>query len=337
MNNTHKEQNIFSGIQPTGCIHIGNYFGAIQQWVDLQHSYQCSLFCIVDLHAMTVDYDPYLLRENTYQTIAAYLACGIDPEKSLIFIQSDIVEHLQLYWILNCITPSSWLMRMTQFKDKYKKIQALGENKIYAGLLNYPILMASDILLYNTDIVPVGEDQIQHIELTCQIARAFNAKFNKSHFKIPKPLINNSKRIMSLRDGSVKMSKSDTSEYSRINIIDDNDTISKKIAKAKTDSFENLTDNIEQRPEVRNLATLYSQLKNQSLQQTLEDINHKSHSSFKKDITDLLINCIEPIANRYKLLITDRDYLDQIVDKSLIKVRDIAKRNFEQIKNIAMG
>ena len=323
---------LFSGIQPTGHLHIGNYFGAIRQWLDLQHKYANPIFCVVDLHAITVDYEPSAMMHNIYKTIATYVACGVDPKRAKIFIQSEVSEHLKLYWLLNCITPISWLQRMTQFKDKSKKYS----NKTYVGLMNYPVLMAADILLYGPGDIPVGDDQMQHIELTCQIARAFNHRFRVNHFAMPSGLVSDSGRIMSLKDGNKKMSKSDPSDYSRINLTDSNDVIVKKIAKATTDSHTNLVDNLDKRPEIKNLVAIYSKLKNWQVPHSLEYLADKNYALFKSELSDLLISLIEPIATKVNDMMSDVSYIKQLAQQGAASLKPIARKNFDEINKIAI-
>jgi tryptophanyl-tRNA synthetase len=298
---------IFSGLQPSGVLTLGNYLGALRNWVELQNTYDC-LYCIVDMHAITMPLDPQELRENIYEVAATYMACGLDPAKSTLFIQSHVTAHAELGWMLGCKTPMGWLNRMTQFKDKAGK----DKEKASLGLYGYPCLQAADILLYQTHLVPVGEDQKQHIELTRDIAQSVNSAYNTSLFTLPDPLIYGvGARIMSLRDGSKKMSKSDPSDFSRINLRDDTDLIAQKIRKARTDA-EPLPDNFDQledRPEARNLVTIYASLQGQTPQQVCEAFAGQLFSVFKPALADLVVEKLAPISHRIKELLTDKGEL----------------------------
>ncbi len=290
---------VFSGVQPTGSLHLGNYLGAMKNFVDLQTK-MTSIYCVVDLHAITVFKKPSELRDNILETTAGFLACGLDFKKSIIFNQSSVSGHSELAWILNCIARVGWMNRMTQFKEK------AGSNKENAsvGLYIYPNLMAADILLYKATHVPVGDDQKQHLELARDIAQKFNNDFNNSNFfPLPEPLIQkNISRVMSLRDGKKKMSKSDDSEYSRIGLDDSEDEIKKKIKKAKTDSLPipgNLLD-LKNRPEALNLLNIYSFLTNSKLENTLKLMEGKDFSKFKNELSDVIISTICPIGKKNK-------------------------------------
>nr|CAH7725265.1 unnamed protein product [Callosobruchus chinensis] len=284
------------GIQPSGVLYLGNYLGAIKQWIDLQHKYK-SLFCIVDLHAITASKLPASgLKSNIFRTAAAYIACGIDPEKSITLNQSTVSGHAELGWLLGCYTPIGWLNRMTQFKDK-----AGGDKqKASLGLYSYPVLMAADILLYQTKYVPVGDDQKQHLELARDIASAFNNHYKLDYFIVPEILtLDCTSRIMSLRDGTSKMSKSDPSEYSCINLDDTDDLVVKKIEKAKTDSilgFDFAT--LECRLEISNLINIYSVLSNVNAEKVCEEVNKHDMKHFKKELADLIISVLSPISER---------------------------------------
>ena len=314
---------IFSGVQPTGEIHIGNYLGAISQFVSNQDEYK-SIFSIVDLHAITIPQNPRELLSRTRQVLAIFLASGIDPTKNIIFNQSQVPEHTQLAWILNCTARVGWLNRMTQFKDK------AGKNKENAsiGLYTYPILMAADILLYSTSHVPVGDDQKQHLELARDIAHKFNTDYDTDIFRLPEPLMNKSStRIMSLRDGTKKMSKSDISEYSRILMTDSNDEISIKIKKAKTDPM-NMPSSSEEagnRPEIDNLLNIYCACTGKSKDIIISDFSGKEISNFKNDLTNVIISVVEPIAIKTKEFLNDPGYLDNILKKGSDDARKIAK------------
>ena len=323
---------IFSGVQPTGEIHIGNYLGAISQFVSNQDEYK-SIFSIVDLHAITIPQNPRELLNRTRQVLAIFLASGIDPTKNIIFNQSQVPEHTQLAWILNCTARVGWLNRMTQFKDK------AGKNKENAsiGLYTYPILMAADILLYSTSHVPVGDDQKQHLELARDIAHKFNTDYDTDIFRLPEPLMNKSStRIMSLRDGSKKMSKSDISEYSRILMTDSNDEISIKIKKAKTDpmNMPSSSEEASNRPEIDNLLNIYCACSGKDKDIIISDFSGKEISNFKNDLTKVIISVVEPIAIKTKEFLNDPGYLDNILKKGSDSARKIAKSKIEDLYKI---
>ncbi|NSM56993.1 tryptophan--tRNA ligase [Wolbachia endosymbiont of Atemnus politus] len=323
---------VFSGIQPSGVLHLGNYIGAIKQWIDLQDKYK-SLFCIVDLHAITANKLPASeLKSNIFKTAAAYIACGIDPEKSIIFSQSTVSGHAELGWLLGCYTPVGWLNRMTQFKDK----AGSDKQKASLGLYSYPILMAADILLYKAKYVPVGDDQKQHLELARDIALAFNNHYKLDHFVIPEILVlDHASRIMSLRDGTSKMSKSDPSEYSCINLDDTDDLIVKKIGKAKTDSilgFDFAT--LECRLAISNLINIYSALSSLDVDKVCEEMNKHDMKHFKKELTDLIISVTSPIREKINDLLKDQFYLHEILKKGTEKAAEIANHNIKEVKNI---
>ncbi len=306
-----------SGIQTTGKLHLGNYLGSINNWLNMQDNYDCYFF-LADLHSITIDRDPDELRESTINSAAIYLACGIDPNKSAIFLQSAIAEHCQLAWMLNCITPIGWLKRMTQFKDKAGKKQ----DNANTGLFTYPILMAADILLYNPDIVPVGDDQKQHLELTRDIVGALNRKFGKTILKLPEPLIQGAAtRVMSLRDGRKKMSKSDLSDASRINLTDDPDTIMQKLKRAKTDNLSEISYDIENRPEITNLINIFSSLSGQTPENIVNQYHNKGFAVFKKDLADLIISRLGPINKEYQKIIQDKQYILNILNNGAFKAR----------------
>ncbi len=326
---------IFSGVQPTGNLHLGNYLGAIKNFVELNNDdeNEC-IFCVVDLHAITVKQDKEQLKNNIRETTATFIASGIDPNKSIIFNQSKVHAHAEGSWILSCMSPMGWLNRMTQFKEKAGK----DKEKASVGLYIYPILMASDILLYDTTHVPVGEDQKQHLELTRNIAQKFNKDFNsEDFFKVPEPLIKkNFSRIMSLKDGLKKMSKSDFSDLSRINLTDTKDEIINKIKKAKTDSFPipNEESELKDRPEATNLLGIYSSILNQKLEKTLVEFGGKNFSEFKIQLSEILSNKIAPISDEIKRLIKDREYLDRILLEGANKADEIANKKIKEIKKI---
>ena len=326
---------IFSGVQPTGNLHLGNYLGAIKNFVELNNDNQNEcIFCVVDLHAITIKQDKDQLRNNIRETAATFIASGIDPTKSIIFNQSKVHAHAECSWILSCMAPMGWLNRMTQFKEKAGK----DKEKASVGLYIYPILMASDILLYDATHVPVGEDQKQHLELTRDIAQKFNKDFNCDDFlKLPEPLIKkNFSRIMSLKDGLKKMSKSDPSDLSRINLTDTKDEIINKIKKAKTDSFPipNEELKLKDRPEAENLLGIYSSILNQTLDKTLDEFGGKNFSDLKRDLAEILINKISPISDEIKKLINDQEYLDKILIHGASKAGEIAGKKINEMKKI---
>ncbi len=322
---------IFSGMQPTGNLHLGNYLGALKNWVKLQDGYEC-FYCVVDLHAITVPQPPETLKKATREVACAYIASGIDISKSCLFPQSAVPAHTELSWILSTRTPLGWLNRMTQFKDKAGKNRDLQ----LLGLYSYPVLMAADILLYRATHVPVGEDQKQHVELTRDIAIAFNGTFGE-YFPIPEPLImGEATRVMSLRDGTKKMSKSDESDYSRINMTDDADTIMLKIRKAKTDP-EPLPETLaalEKRPEADNLVTIYASLADQTRADVLKSHAGAQFSSFKKELADLAIAKLGPINARMRELMADPAEIDGILRKGADKANEIATADLQAIKGL---
>ena len=325
------KQLVFSGVQPTGNLHLGNYLGALKNFVLLQKKLNC-IYCVVDLHAITIFQNPAELKKNTLETVASFIATGLDPNKSIIFNQSSVSAHSELAWIFNCVSRIGWLNRMTQFKDK----AGLNKEKASVGLYIYPNLMAADILLYKATHVPVGADQKQHLELTRDIAQKFNADFNcKDFFPIPEPLIlKNISRVMSLRDGTKKMSKSEESDYSRINLKDSSDEIIKKVKKAKSDS-EPIPDNLkslEKKPEALNLLNIYSEFSKSSLEKTLKEMAGKEYSFVKNKITELLISEICPIGKEIKKLINDGTYLQDVLNKGAEKARIIAEENLKNIR-----
>ncbi len=324
---------ILSGIQPTGNLHLGNYLGAINNFVLLQKKFEC-FFMLADMHAITVKHDPKVLKDNIFDTAAAFLASGIDPDKNIIFIQSSVGAHAELAWIFNCVARIGWLNRMTQFKEK------AGSNKEKAsvGLYTYPVLMAADILLYKATHVPVGEDQKQHLELCRDIAIKFNNDFNKKDFFVtPEPIIPGEiSRVMSLRNGSQKMSKSEESDLSRINLTDDADLISKKIQKAKTDSDPINSDilNSKDRPEARNLINIFAALSNKKTTEIIENWDGKIFSDFKKQLIQLLVEKICPIGKEIKKLKLNEDFLIKILEDGKNKANLVANKNLKEIKQI---
>ena len=326
---------IFSGVQPTGNLHLGNYLGAIKNFVDLNNDVDNDcIFCVVDLHAITVKQDPKELKNNIRETVATFIASGIDPKKSIIFNQSGVAAHSEGAWILSCVARMGWLNRMTQFKEKAGK----DKEKASVGLYSYPVLMAADILLYDATHVPVGDDQKQHLELCRDIAQKFNNDFDQDNFlQVPEPLIQKEfSRIMSLKDGSKKMSKSELSDLSRINLTDDRDAIVNKIKKAKTDPLPmpSSVEELNERLEARNLLGIYSSLNNSTLQNTVENFSGKNFSEFKNQLSDLLVKKIEPISLEIKKLLNDQPYLDKILLEGVEKANLIASKKIDRIKEI---
>ncbi len=321
---------IFSGVQPTGNLHLGNYLGAIKNWVAMQNDYDC-IYCIVDLHAITLPQDPADLGANTREVTAGLIAAGIDPERSIIFNQSHIPAHTELAWLLNCFTPLGWLNRMTQFKEKVGKKR---DNAVL-GLYAYPVLMAADILLYRATHVPVGEDQKQHLELSRDIAGAFNRTYGQDYFPLPEPLIlGQATRVMSLRDGRAKMSKSDASENSRINLTDDAETIQRKIRRAKTDSEPGRSFDPENRPEAANLLGIYAALADESVEAVTASYAGKGFAEFKGDLAELAAAKLEPIAAEMRRLTGSPDFIDEILRDGAERATAIAERNLHGIKEI---
>ena len=328
----HKKR-VFSGVQPTGNLHLGNYLGAIKNFVDLQNKFEC-VYCIVDLHAITNHQDPKELKLNILETIAGFIASGLDPEKNIIFNQASVAAHSELAWIFNCVARTGWMHRMTQFKEK------AGVNKENAsvGLLVYPNLMAADILIYKATHVPVGEDQKQHLELTRDIAKKFNNDFKSlNYFPIVEPLIPKEiSRVMSLRDGTKKMSKSDASDQSRINLKDDKDLINQKIKKAKTDSepIPSEINGLKNRKEALNLISIYASINNSSVSEVLKDFGGKNFSTLKSKLTESLVERICPIGKEIRRLLKDKIYLNEILKKGSKKAAIIANKNLKEIYDI---
>ena len=322
------EKIALSGIQTSGRLHIGNYLGSIKNWLDIQDSYQCYFF-LADLHAITVPQDPKLLQQSILHSAAIYLASGINPDTSALFLQSHVKEHCELAWLLNCVTPIGWLQRMTQFKDKAgKKQESAG-----TGLFTYPVLMAADILLYDADIVPVGDDQKQHLELTRDIAEVINRKFNSNVLKVPDPMIQGcATRIMSLRDGTKKMSKSDESDASRINLTDDVDSIVRKIQKARTDAIAGITFDPINRPEITNLINIFCSLSDMDIKDIVDRYQNKNFSLFKKDLSDLIITHLQPIQTEFNKLIQDKSYIESALHKGAIKAQRKASVTCDRVK-----
>ena len=329
---TKFQERIFSGVQPTGTLHLGNYLGAIKNFVELQEKYNC-IYCVVDQHAITVDQNPQELRSNILEVLASFIAAGVDYQKQIIFQQSSVPAHSQLAWVFNCVSRIGWLNRMTQFTDK------AGKNKenVSVGLMVYPNLMAADILAYLATHVPVGDDQKQHLELSRDIAQKFNNDFGVDFFPQPEPLIYGSAtRVMSLRDGNKKMSKSDPSDFSRILLTDDDETISAKIRKAKSDSelIPNTKDALQNKPECLNLINILAATTNQSVEQVLGNYAGKEYSSLKKDLADCLVQVISPIRKEINNLLDNRDELNVILAEGTEKAAAIANPVIEEVYRI---
>ena len=329
---TKFQERIFSGVQPTGTLHLGNYLGAIKNFVELQERYNC-VYCVVDQHAITVDQNPKELRSNILEVLASFIAAGVDYKKQIIFQQSSVPAHSQLAWVFNCVSRIGWLNRMTQFKDK------AGKNKenVSVGLMVYPNLMAADILSYRATHVPVGDDQKQHLELSRDIAQKFNNDFGVEFFPQPEPLIyGNATRVMSLRDGNKKMSKSDPSDFSRILLTDDDEAISSKIKKAKSDSelIPSSKDELQNKPECLNLINILSASTNRSIEQTLKDYAGKEYSSLKKDLADCLVQVISPMRKEINNLLDNRDELNAILAEGTEKAAAIANPIIEEVYRI---
>ncbi len=338
---TAVSQRVFSGVQPTGNLHLGNYLGAITRFVALQETHEC-IYCVVDLHAITTWQEPTELTGNIREVTAAFIASGIDPEKHVVFNQSQVVEHAELAWMFNCVARMGWLNRMTQFKEKAGKHR---ENAS-VGLFAYPALMAADILAYKATHVPVGEDQKQHLELTRDIAQKFNVDFAESiarcgyderFFPLPEPLITGpATRVMSLRDGARKMSKSDPSDLSRINLTDDADTIAKKIRKAKTDPepLPSESEGLAERPEADNLVGIFSALNDQTAAQTLSHYGGGQFSDFKSDLANLAVEKLSPIAGEMSRLLAEPAHIDSILCDGADRARAITSPILRQVRDI---
>ncbi|MDG2416643.1 MAG: tryptophan--tRNA ligase [Pelagibacterales bacterium] len=324
---------VLSGVQPTGNLHLGNYLGAIKNFVSMQKDYEC-LFCVVDLHAITVFQDPKELKNNTYEIVASYLASGINQDKSVIFNQSQVSCHAELAWVLSCVCRIGWLNRMTQFKEKAGK----DKEKASAGLYTYPILMASDILLYKATHVPVGNDQKQHLELTRDIAQKFNNDFDVDNFfPLPEPFIDRDiSRVMSLRDGMSKMSKSDISDYSRINLQDDKDLIIKKIKKSKTADtlMPSSLDEVKKFPEINNLLNIFTGVTDKNKNELINFYKGLNFSGFKSDLADAIVDKISPIGNEIRRLMDDKKYLDNVLSIGNEKAKLKASKTMSEIYDI---
>jgi tryptophanyl-tRNA synthetase len=332
---------VLSGVQPTGSLHLGNWLGAIRNWVGLQESHD-TFFCVVDLHAITVPHDPGRLAEDTLTTAALYLACGIDPQRSTVFVQSQVSAHSELCWLLNCVTPLNWLERMIQFKEKAIK----QGDQVSVGLLDYPVLMAADILLYDADLVPVGEDQKQHLELARDIAQQrINARFAPRDgdgepipvLKVPEPLIlREGARVMSLTDGSSKMSKSDPNEGSRINLLDPPDLITKKIKRAKTDPTMGLEFGNPERPEADNLLGLYALLSGKGRESAASECASMGWGTFKPLLAEAAVEALRPVQQRYAELRTDRTTLETVLRQGRDRASAVAGGSLERVRG-ALG
>lgn len=328
---TASSKRLLSGVQPTGNLHLGNYLGAIRNWAKMQAEYESYVF-LADLHAITVFQEPSALRKSIRETAAAYIACGMDPEKTAIFPQSAVAAHSELAWILMCHTPLGWLNRMTQFKEKAGKHR----EEAVLGLYAYPVLMAADILVYKATHVPVGEDQKQHLELSRDIAGAFNRAYGKEFFPLPEPVImGGATRVMSLRDGTKKMSKSDESDYSRINLTDDADTIALKFRKAKSDMVEGISYDVEKRPEASNLLTIYAALADTAVEKAQAEFAGKNFSAFKQTLTDVAVARLSPISAKMRELMQNPDYLDGILARGSEKAGALANQTMKEVKECA--
>ncbi|MCZ6720239.1 MAG: tryptophan--tRNA ligase [Proteobacteria bacterium] len=321
---------VFSGVQPTGNLHLGNYLGAIRNWVAMQEEHDC-IFCVVDLHALTVAQEPEELHAHTREVTAAYIAAGIDPKRSIIFNQSQVAGHSQLAWLLGCFTPLGWLNRMTQFKEKAGGHR---ENAML-GLYGYPVLMAADVLLYKATHVPVGEDQKQHLELARDIAGAFNRRYGREVFPLPEPVIlGATARVMSLRDGRNKMSKTEPSDYSRINLTDDADLIAKKIRKAKSDSIMGMTYSPQKRPEASNLLSIYAALEGVSLDEVCARFADSPFSDFKKELSEVAVAHLGPIGERMRRLLSDPGYIDGLLREGAERARALADPILAEVEQV---
>ncbi len=333
MTETQFTPRVFSGIQPSGNLHLGNYLGALKRFVDMQGPEYETVYCMVDLHAITVWQDPDRLREKTREVCAGFIAAGLDPEKSILFNQSQVPEHTQLAWIFNCIARIGWMQRMTQFKDKAGK----NAQNASLGLFAYPALMAADILVYHATHVPVGEDQKQHLELTRDIAIKFNHDYGVDFFPVTEPVIGGpAPRVMNLRDGSRKMSSSDPSDMTRINMTDDADAIAKKIRKAKTDpdALPSEVDGLEDRPEARNLVNIYAALSDQTAAQVLAEVGGKQFGEFKPMLAELAVSKLSPISSEMARLMGEEAEIDQILARGAERARAIAAPILQQTYEI---
>ena len=319
------KKRVFSGVQPTGKVTLGNYLGAIKNWTPLQEQYEC-LFCVVDLHSLTVTQVPAELRKNTMDLVALYIACGIDPGKSTLFVQSHVHEHAELSWILDTIAYVGELNRMTQFKDKSRK----HADNINMGLMNYPVLMASDILLYQTDVVPVGKDQVQHLELARDLAERFNARYSDT-FVVPDKLLSKAgQSIKSLQDPSAKMSKSDTNDNAIIALTDDADTVRRKLRRAVTDSDTCVRHGAD-KPAITNLLNIYTLCSGQSMDDVEKQFEGKGYGVFKDAVADAVIAVLEPIQNEQKRLLSDKTYLEGVLKDGADKASYLAQKTLSKV------
>lgn len=324
------KKQILSGIQPSGILTLGNYLGALRNWVKIQDEYDCKFF-IADLHAITVSQEPEVLRQNTKNVIMQYIACGLDPEKNTLFVQSQVHEHAELGWILNCTAYMGELSRMTQYKDKSKK-----QDNIKVGLFDYPVLMAADILLYDPDYVPVGEDQRQHLEITRDIAQRFNNTYNKEVFKMPEPFIpKETGRIMSLQDPTKKMSKSDSNKDAFISLLDSRDEIVRKVKKAVTDS-ENVIRYSDDKPGIKNLMDIYSAVTDKSYDEIEAEFKDAGYGKFKQAVADKIADTLEPIQAKFNELSApeNSDYINKILEKGAKEAGKIASKKLEEVKEV---
>ncbi len=321
-----RKKRVFSGIQPSGDMHIGNYLGAVKNWVAMASEYDC-IYCVVDLHAITVYQNPKILRKKSREAAALIMAAGVDPEKSTVFIQSHIHAHAELTWLLNCLAPIGWMQRMTQFKEKFEKQR----EKVSVGLFGYPVLMAADILLYDTDLVPVGEDQKQHLEFTRDIAQRFNSKYGET-FVIPEPSIPTvGARIMGLENPERKMSKSEGGEGNTINLLDSPNKIRKKIKRATTDSLREITFD-ENRPGIYNLLVLYELFTGEKREDIEARFEGKGYADFKAELAEVVVEGLRPLQDRYEALIEDAAYLDTLLSKGADRIRPTAERVLAKAK-----
>jgi len=327
------KKRVFSGIQPTGGVHLGNYLGAIRRWADMQKEYD-NIFCIVDLHAITIYIDPKELKSNIRELSALLMAAGIDPEKSILFVQSHLSAHSELAWILNCYIPIGWMQRMTQFKEKAQKQNT---EQVSVGLFDYPSLMAADILLYDTDTVPVGDDQKQHVELTRDVAQRFNSIYGET-FKVPEPLIASSgARIMGLEDPTKKMSKSDGSEGQVIGLLDPPDVARKKIMRATTDSLREIRFD-ESRPGIFNLLSIYQSITGENEKDIEAKFEGKGYGDFKKALAELVLETLRPLQERYRELTADPGYIDSVLAAGADKARPLATKVLARVQErIGLG
>jgi tryptophanyl-tRNA synthetase len=320
------KKRVFSGIQPTGNLHIGNYLGAMNQWVNMQTEYDC-LFCIVDLHAITVPQEPNILKAKTREVTGLLLAAGIDPKRAIVFIQSQVTAHAELAWILNCFTPMGWMQRMTQFKEKSEELKG----QVSVGLFDYPALMAADILLYETDIVPVGEDQKQHVELARDVAQRFNSIYGPT-FKLPEPVIPEvGARIMGLDDPTKKMSKSEEDPGHAINLLDSPDAIRSKIMRATTDSLREIRFD-ENRPGIYNLLTIYQVLTGRPGDEIEAHFAGKGYAALKKELGEIVVEALRPLQSRYQKLVAEPSYLETLLAEGASRARPLAEKTLALVK-----